>query len=126
MATKKSDIEVIVINKAMTGDNATIDWLSKSDSQAELATKSIDHAVELLTEDYYLVKVQFAGTNSLYTYKVDNSMELKVDDFVVVKPRGRFATAQVMAVGTAADIDLTAGYEYDYVVQKISSVLYDT
>lgn len=75
---------------------------------------------------FYTVGAQFAGTNQIYTYKVDKSIGLSLDDFVVVKPRGNYAVAKVMRVDYEdSAIDPKAPFEYQYIVQKVDSTLFD-
>jgi hypothetical protein len=83
------------------------------------------HSVELLTDDYYTIGVQFAGTDQLYTYKVDKSITVEVGNFVVVKPRGKFAVAEVLIVNEKNVIDFSATFTYEYIVQVVNSAKFD-
>ena len=91
------------------------DWLNTNDK----------HVVELLTDDYYTIGVQFAGTNAYYTYKVDNSVKVETGDFVIVKARGKFSVAEVVRVDKGSKVDFDASYTYAYIVQKVDSARYD-
>lgn len=83
------------------------------------------HCVELLTDDYYTIGVQFYGTNQLYTYKVDKAMKVEVGNHVVVKPKGRYACAEVLTVQDHAEINFEASFSYSYIVQVVDSTAFD-
>jgi hypothetical protein len=102
----------------------------------------LKHLYSLLDDSYTTIKVSFsvsdnspdtehyvAPTNhssqrATYTYKIAKSVGIKVHDRCVVMVPGGLKIVRVVKVDETPDIDIDAGHDYKWVVQKIDLEAY--
>lgn len=102
------------------------------------------HLLTLLQDNFVTVKVQFqrreenTGTprsgvwsdacnfgTKKYTYKALRGLNLVAGDHVIVPAAGGMAVVKVADIDENLDIDLDANHEYQWVVQKLDTTVYD-
>ena len=84
---------------------------------------NINHSITAL-QDFNTVGVRFTDTNKVYTYKT--SEDFTEGDHAVVCPSGILKIVQIVRVDDTPQIDFGSNVEYKWIVQRVSTVTYDT
>lgn len=86
-------------------------------------TMKANHLLALLAQGFTTVKVRFPNDSQLYTYKAKKTVQ--VNDYVVVdSPRHGMKCAQVMEVDDNPKIDVTADFDYKWIVAVVDVTEY--